>query len=517
MASTSSLRLRRSEAQLHALAGVEREIRVNDPNGRRKYLRDFSQAFRSYESVIDRDQLKAAVAGADSVLIGDYHALPAAQRFAATLLEERAQPGDRPLVLGVETIFSRDQHILDEWWRREIDAEELQQRIRFDLDWGYDWLPFYELLVTAREHGEAIYGLDCMPREDLRKIGARDRHAVHKVAEIRQRHPNAVITVLFGESHLAPGHLPKVLQERLPEERVLTVLQNVDALYWRAAGEQHERVEAVRVSDDVVCVFNSTPLEKYENYRLHLSRWGRTEEEGPDLVPTIYTLIDSLLRFLDIDRYASHNGTQPKFLVDLLPEVYCRASDARLRQQLSRHHATEAETEAMVRHVDERGSVYLPQVNAFYVREFKMMYAAEEAARFLHHACRGLPARGGSAETPGSANHFYAQTIEYALGYLGSRVLYPARPVAEDAGSRELPEEAPESERKKTEESSRLLGYMLGNALYDAYLKGRVTRGMLRRLFLVHLEEPGKAKEAYREIAAKVRGHGKKLPASVTR
>ena len=57
MATTTSLRLRRSEAQLHALAGVEREILVNDPNGRRKYLRDFSQAFRSYESVIDSQQL----------------------------------------------------------------------------------------------------------------------------------------------------------------------------------------------------------------------------------------------------------------------------------------------------------------------------------------------------------------------------------------------------------------------------------------------------------------------------
>ena len=34
---------------------------------------------------------------------------------------------------------------------------------------------------------------------------------------------------------------------------------------------------------------------------------------------------------------------------------------------------------------------------------------------------------------------------------------------------------------KKTKASSQLLGYMLGNALYDAYLKGRVTRGMLRR------------------------------------
>ena len=158
-----------------------------------------------------------------------------------------------------------------------------------------------------------------------------------------------------------------------------------------------EAVEAVRVSPDVVCVFNSTPLEKYENYRLHLSRWGRTEEEGPDLAPTIYNLIDSLLRFLEINRYSSHNGTQPKFLVDLMPEVYCRASDTRLRQLLSRHHATGEETETMVRHVEERGCVYLPQVNAFYVREFKMMYAAEEAARFLHHACRGLPGRDGKA------------------------------------------------------------------------------------------------------------------------
>src|SRR5262249_38309408 len=133
MATTTSLRLRRSEAQLHALAGVEREIRANDPNGRRKYLKDFSKTFRSYEAVIDLAEVKQHIMAADIVLIGDYHALPACQRFAATLFEERAQPGDRPVILGVETIFARDQHILEEWWCREIDEEELRQRIRFDL------------------------------------------------------------------------------------------------------------------------------------------------------------------------------------------------------------------------------------------------------------------------------------------------------------------------------------------------------------------------------------------------
>ena len=311
--------------------------------------------------------------------------------MAASFFEDRAQTGDRPVVLGVETIFARDQHIVDEWWRREIDEEEFRQRIRFDLDWGYDWAPFYELLVTAREHGEAIYGLDCMPREDLRKIGARDRHAAHKLAEIRQRHPMRLFWCCSASRISRPGHLPRALKEQLPPQRVLTVLQNVDALYWHAAGEHHERVEAVKVNDDVICVFNSTPLEKYESYRLHLSRWGRTDEEGPDLVPTIYNLIDSLLRFLDINRYSSRNGTQPKFLVDLMPEVYGRASDSRLRRLLSRITDEEAKIENMLRRVEEQGSVYLPTVNAFYVRQFQMMYAAEEAARFLHHACRGLP------------------------------------------------------------------------------------------------------------------------------
>src|SRR5215510_4940505 len=197
MATTTSLRSRRSEAQLHALAGVEREIRANDPSAQRKYIREFAEAFQSYESVLESAQLKTLVGGADILLVGDYHALPAAQRFVTILLEERAQPGDRSVVLGVETIFARDQHILDEWWRREIDEHELRERMRFHLDWGYDWDPFYELLVTAREHSDAIYGLDCMPREDLRKIGARDRHAADKLVEIRQRHPQAAILVLF--------------------------------------------------------------------------------------------------------------------------------------------------------------------------------------------------------------------------------------------------------------------------------------------------------------------------------
>jgi uncharacterized iron-regulated protein len=552
MATTGILRSRRSAGQLHALVSVEREIRANDPAVGRKYLRDFRDAYRSYQRVLAAPEVSEQIAHSDIVLVGDYHALPNSQRYLASLLQNMALC-QRPIVLGVETIFARDQHIVEEWVQGEIEETELRQRIRFELDWGYDWTPFYELLSAAREHGAAIYGLDCMPREDLRKIGARDRHAVDKIVEIHLRHPGALVLVLFGESHLAPKHMPALLRDRLPKPRMLTLLQNVDRLYWRAAGETSDRVEAVQVSDGVLCVFNATPLEKYENYRLCLDRWGRDDHSAPDLGPTVYNLIDGLVSFLGINRYSPHNTTQPRLLVDAMPEVYSRSSDALLRRLLLRKGFTTAQRRAMLRRVSERGSAYLAPLNAVYIRQFRMMFSAEDATRFLHHACRGLPRRvNGKRPTPlAPGDDFYRTVFEHALAFFGSRVLYPARPAFRDSdlsellnltledleqltslpyrdavealnfvsahrrpfegGKRESPltaewlKESTAFTSRQYEYVTEQLGYLAGNDLYDAYLEGRLNPAALRRLFLAHIDEPGVAREAYAHLLSRLR------------
>jgi hypothetical protein len=556
MANTGILRSRRSAAQLHAIASVEREIRAIDPASRRKYLRDFREAYHSYQKVFAPSDVRHEIAKAGIVLVGDYHALPNSQRYPASLLRD-PELHQRPIVLGVETIFSRDQHILDEWFRGEIDEGELRQRIRFELDWGYEWAPFYELLSAARDHGASIYGLDCMPREDLRKIGARDRHAADKIADLRHRHPDALIVVLFGESHLAPQHLPALLRRQLPAEPMLTVLQNVDALYWRAAGEASDHIEAVQVRKDdrenVLCVFNATPLEKYENYRLCLARWGRSEDDHspPDLRPTLYNLIDGMVRFLGINQYSSHNTTQPKLLVDLMPEVHSRSSDALLRRLLSRKGFTAEHRRSLLRQVRERGSVYLTPINSVYVREFRMTSSAEDATRFLHQACRGLPnlsngkALATAPHAPGTQpldkdDAFYMAVLEHALAFFGSRILHPARPALRDTDIANLFDvtredlehqtslpfadavealdfltehreqdmraaaQVPACTGRKYEYVAEQLGYLTGNDLYDAYLEGRLTTAVLRKLFLTHIEQPGLAREAYLQLRTRL-------------
>ncbi|HEY6303827.1 MAG TPA: ChaN family lipoprotein [Terriglobales bacterium] len=557
MATTSILRSRRSAAQLHAIASVEREIRAIDPAAGRKYLRDFREAYRSYQKVLGASDVRHEIAKAGTVLVGDYHALPSSQRYLAELLRD-PEFQQRPIVLGVETIFSRDQHILDEWFRGEIDENELRQRIRFELDWGYDWAPFYELLAAARDQGASIYGLDCMPREDLRKIGARDRHAADKIAELRHRHSDALIMILFGESHLAPQHLPALLQQRLPAEPMLTVLQNVDALYWRAAGEASDRVEAVVVREHVLCVFNATPLEKYEHYRLCLDRWGRSDNDhgAPDLGPTLYNLIDGMVRFLGINQYSPHNTTQPRLLVDLMPEVYSRSSDALLHRLLSRNGFTAEDRRSLLRQVRERGSVYLTPINAVYVRQFRMTSSAEDATRFLHQACRGLPnlcSCSGKALAQHAAVHtapvaqtldrddaFYMTVFENTLACFGSRILHPARPALRDTDISELFDvtredlehqtslpfadaiealdflmrhreedfcaaSAPAFTGRKYEYVVEQLGYLAGNDLYDAYLEGRFTTAKLRKLFLAHIEQPGVARKDYVQLKTRLR------------
>ena len=529
---------------------MEREIRATDSHSRRKYLRDFQEAFLTYEAVLTRHQLDQMLFASDIILIGDYHALSSSQRYAAEVVRKLAE-GGHEVVLALETVFARDQHILDEWLAGEIEDDELRERIRFDSDWAYDWTPISELFHTAANAGARVYGLDCMPRGDLRRIHLRDRHAAEKISELRAQHPGAKIVILFGESHLAPNHLPLQIKQRCPDASLLTVLQNIDSLYWRAAGER-AHVDAVRVSKDIVCVFNATPLEKYETYRLYIDRWRQERTCQPDLAPTFYNLADALLRSLSIDKYAPA-GESSKYLVDVLPEVYCRTTDEQFRKLLSRGAVDEQEQSAAIASLAQRGIIYVPRLNAVLVREFHMSSGTEEAARFLHHACRGTVGRAANSITT-PENDFYKAVISEALADFGARMLFPARPVkreaelyalysldreaVEDMGLctyrefmqmidflvlhkdyeasalhyREIPKLLSEGvlwDGGRRSYNTRMLGGMLGSELHDAYLHGRITKRFLRSLYFRDLERD--ARTLYFVVVRRLRKPKRKL------
>jgi len=177
--------------------------------------------------------------------------------------------------------------------------------------------------------------------------------------------------------------------------------------------------------------------------------------------------------------------------------------------------------------VEERGSAYLPHVNAFHIREFQMMQATEDAARFLHHACRGLPQRLNGHGTNGNGlqeanalspvDAFYARVIEHAVAYFGSRVLYPSRPappadapaVLSRAAVEKAAQAATRADGEKFESTAQDWGYRIGSQIYNVYLAGRVKPRGLRRLFLAHLDQPGLARKVCTAVIARLRSAAK--------
>jgi Haem-binding uptake, Tiki superfamily, ChaN len=544
MGSVSIIRARRrTAAQQLALEQVKREINATDPHGRLKYLRDFTEAFLDYKRVLTPPELDQYCCAADVLLVGDYHALAASQKYASELLGKAAGSGRR-VILALEMVFARDQRVLDRWFRGEISEEELRYGIRYDAEWGYDWEPFAKLLQQARNCCVGVFGIDSGPRGSMRRIAARDRYAALKIAELREQHPDAIVLALFGEAHLAPNHLPRWLRQRRPQDAVLTVLQNLDELYWKSAGELSERVQAVQVREDVICVFNATPLEKYESYRIYIERW-RTEPSQPDLAPTFYNVVDSLLRSLGLEQYYPAAGNHPSTLAEEYPQVQTCSDQREFERFLMGRGVLAQERRSALGTLRRNGCVYIPRHNLLLVERFHMAAAAEEAVRFVQSECRG-PASFQGPWIGSSAEHqFYFEVMERALVTFGVRVLLPDNVITREGDLQALCLQPPEiveqqtgfnhSElmdliafvllHKESEKGRRWkvlpqamaaafcstgerrrflvdhLGAMLGAEMHEAYLAGILSKTYLRSLFFRKTHLPGAAKKAYFEVA----------------
>ncbi len=543
--------------QKATVARLKKEILGVDRNARKRYIRDFHDEFSRLEGLSSLDDLIVACYQADLVFIGDYHALPASQEFAAQILGEIAQRS-RETVLCLEMVYTRNQKILDRYMAGAIGDAEFLKGIRYDLDWGYDWGSFRRLFDVARQRGLPVYGIDCEPRSGLRYIRKRDAHAAARIAEIAEARPRARIVVLTGESHLARNHLPRKVTTDLKgkslERRGIIVLQNLEEIYWQLAERGEEWADVVTLGPGRFCHFNTSPIAKYEAYRQTLEVWkGDAEDsEDVDLSTTVYSMIDTILKFLRFDKYghhvAGHEGRR-EFLVDVYPDIYSGLDDKEMRHLLRGHELTPDEVEEIAGHISERGSCYIPRINAILIGQMNVVHAGEEAAHFVNCALKGEIYERAPREMP-QHDLFYNGVLEEALGFFGSKLLDPGRnhffetefyqyyrkdretieretPYTYDefnaiihfillhkkfeqsyAQYDDVPAEILDGIRAEPKRANILiheLGYFLGQQIHDAYRAGVLDRREIARLFQRSFRATGSALKTYLDLTERLR------------
>jgi hypothetical protein len=394
-----------------------------------KYIEEFTTEFATFQDVCQPDDILAEAASANLIWIGDYHALSRFQEFASRFVRDLFERNPN-IALGVEPVFARHQKILDRWMQGRISEQTFLEGIRNDEEWGCDWKSYSMLFQTAHDLGIPIYGVDCHPRYDMRSIGRRDHRTARRIASIIEHDPSRTLVVVFGESHLASRHLPRRLRSMLLERGIsrkeLLILQNVDEIYWKLQNRGLDNVQCVRLQPQQYCIFNSTPIEKYESFRQYLHKCVDEDATGV-WTQFVHGLIDTTMEFVDLKRDATFSQA--------IPRVYPDISPAQLPQLLERLSVPASRARLALDHFEESGTSYVPELNSIFIHKLQLTSAAEESTRFVHQFCRG--AVPFSAVRP-AGDQFFITVIERALGYFCSKLLDSSRDGIEALSKRVL-------------------------------------------------------------------------------
>lgn len=483
-----------------------------------RYRAAYTRASSTYVSVSDIETLTAAACDADVIYVGDFHTCKQAQRTYLELLKRISEK--RPVVAAMEIIPSRHQLVLDAWLRGALDEDELLDGVRFHQHWPFDNFPnFRPIFEHCRDHQIPMMGID-VRLSGPRSLRERDRHAANIIADVRARHPDAVVLVLIGDLHISPSHLPRSVNEALNERgqsaRRLIVYQNSEQIYWKLAlDELEQRVDVVRVDDDAFCVMNTPPIILQQTYL----NWLEREEDTIDFHDAqseFITLLHRIAEFLEI--------ALPPHAEDV--EVFTCGELSFLERLREDRLFSEEELGEIKRQVRSCESYFIPRVPLVYLANLSTNHAAEEAAHYVKHLC-------AAARLPDdTAGAFYANALHEAMGFFGSKIINHRRgaPLEEDFRRLLLmgDEFGPLERRiamlvllhKDMERGDRppdfdkiyslsgeawigvthALGYMLGEQLYYGMISDLVPKELIRDLFYDPFTATDRARSKYFEL-----------------
>jgi hypothetical protein len=513
----------------------------------RRYEAVYQERVRGFRRPLGYDAVLDQIARSDVVYVGDYHTLKQSQRAFAKIVRRAAARG-REVVVALEFVQGPYQDALDAYRAGRIGERTFLERIRYRDHQVFDvWPNFKPVLDAARAARAKIYAIDSAA-SGAGSLELRDAYAAERVARAVREHPGALVLVLVGQLHVAPPHLPAQVKARLGPRgaglKHLVVYQNCERIWFllERQGLDHD-AEAVEVRRGELCLINTPPVVAQASYLDWLD--GDEEEEPGSAGPYRRPEAEGRsIRRVDAGAAERHFkelahliaaflGLDPGEAIDEV-DVYTSGDLSFLDRLRRRGDFGARELAVIKRQILQRESYFIPRANVAYLANLSLNHAAEEAAHFLRHAFAG---GDGSAENErGLVDSFYARALEEAYAFFGSKVVNPRRKcphedeldaLAGDPSTARFERRVAEFvlAHKQLERGRRTpvvqklytladadlfnavthtLGYILGDKLYYALVRGRIRKSEVRELFLDPLDEEGAAFHTYLYLASRL-------------
>ena len=366
----------------------------------------------------------------------------------------------------------------------------------------------------------------------FRSLELRDEAAARPIARASKAADRPLVLALVGQFHVAPCHLPRKVEALLghTQRESLVVYQNAEGVYWSLARNgKVEGTRAVEISERELCLVNTSPVMCQRSFLDYVeAEAGDAPLDGSGIALTLRHLARDIGRFTGLKV-----GAAPDQVLVLT------AADFDVIERLSkRARFSSGELKHLEQHVLSLESAWIPRAKAVWLASLSLNHVAEEAAHFVRHLCVG-----DAMERPRPRTEaFWARCLEEALGFFGSRLVNPKRRCTQldewtwhfDSGNREakrvaaftlaistaLQDDVEEAHKMVPLSSlpllngvSHALGYLLGEALAQAFARKEITAADVRALFRDPFEEPAIAFAALsRRLAPRSPSHPDPVP-----
>ncbi|MGV3623147.1 MAG: ChaN family lipoprotein [Archangium sp.] len=501
----SSLSLQRSLYE-HQARQIAQQVQSASPRFR-AYQRRYEAATKRFRRPIELTEVDARVAKADLVYVGDYHTLRMAQAAYLALVKNAVKSGRR-VVLALEFVETRHQSTLDSFLQGKIGEKTFLSRIGHPYRGPFDiWPGFAPILQLAKDKKLEVIAID-RRASGPRSLELRDVAAARPIARAAKAADRPLVITLMGQYHVAPMHLPKQVEALLGDVKreSLVVYQNAEGIYWSLARRGLvERTRAVEISARELCLVNTSPVVSQRSFLDYVeAEAGDAPIDESGISLTFRHLAQGIARFSGLK------------IGDAIDDVLVLGpGDFDALQRISRRaRFTAKELKHLEKHVLSLESAWIPRARAVWLSSMSLNDAAEEAAHFVRHCCVGDDMERPRPRTEA----FWAQCLEEALGFFGSRLVNPKRRAVtldewswhfqNDTGelkqaaaftlaiSTTLRDDVKAAQQLIPQDDelmngvSHALGYLLGDALSVAFSRKKLSAADVRALFRDRFEDP---------------------------
>lgn len=403
-----------------------------DSAGFRAYEAQYRREFCSWQ-IASKEQLFAAIDGAQILLLADFHALHQSQRAQLRVL--RNLPEHRNIYLAVEFLFEEDQAVIDAYMLNQIAEEEFLEKVRWQERWGFPFHHYKIILDWARQRNIIVRGINrYLTSTSASTLKARDEFAADCIVDLALSDPEALTVVIYGDLHLASAHLPHCLALRMGAEilqKTVRVFQNSEEIYFDIAQQRLDlKTDLVSLDERSFCLLNIPPWVKWQSYLMFLERssdksiefsktldfdddWDDDDDDESDgcevdvadQVSDFVKLLSSDLDVsCDLDRLSVYSSQSESFF-EFLSEFYDEAS-LKWVEQL----------------IQQDVSFYLPEAQCGYLARLSVNHGASLAFHYLGYG-GGVCGKFLLPEK----DTFLQMILQESLIYFGSKLVNPKR------------------------------------------------------------------------------------------